>query len=166
MRVMISQPVTGTSAEEMAKARAGVVSMLNEQGHEVWGEETRREYIPIGVNQDLWQLGRRLQAMAGADAVYFMDGWEKDRGCRLEYEACRAYGIKIFPNEQIPLAKFAGHLAGSVYALQTFNEIAKLGSATRITDAQAILYINSTGNVCLQEEACATLTLNLNSNYC
>ena len=92
MRVMISQPTQGMSEEEMAKARMEVVSMLDEQGHEVWGEEISRDNILSGVNQDLWQLGRRLQAMAEADAVYFMDDWEKDRECRLEYEACRLYG--------------------------------------------------------------------------
>ena len=105
MRVMISQPVTDTSTEEMAKARAEVISMLDGQGHEVWGEEIRRKNIPAGLSQELWQLGQRLQAMVGADAVYFMDGWEKDRGCRLEYEACRLYG-------KIPMNNFEFEIMG------------------------------------------------------
>ena len=92
MRVMISQPVTDISAEEMAKARAEVITMLDEQRHEIWGEEISRENVQEGVNQDLWDLGRRLQVMAGADAVYFMDGWEKDRRCRLENEVGRFPG--------------------------------------------------------------------------
>lgn len=92
MRVMISQPTRDMSAYEMAKARAQVAAMLEAQGHEVWGEEVGKEILLAAENQDLWLLGRRLQIMAGVDAVYFMDGWEKDRGCRLEYEACRLYG--------------------------------------------------------------------------
>lgn len=106
MRVIISQSTRDMNAEEMAKARTEVISMLDEQGHEVWGEEKLRENIPIGVDQDLWRLGRRLQAMAEADAVYFMDGWEKDRGCRLEYEACRLYGKIPMNNHEFGILDF------------------------------------------------------------
>lgn len=92
MRVMISQPLDATPDAERNMAKAEVVALLDEQGHEIWGEEISREDIPAGVNQELWQLGRRLQAMAGADAVYFMDGWAQDKACRLEYEACALMG--------------------------------------------------------------------------
>lgn len=91
MRVMISQPIEGT-VEEQARAKAKVIAELEAEGHEVWGKLPQRLSTPNGVNEELWQLGRRLQDMAAADAVYFMDGWEKDRRCRLEYETCKLYG--------------------------------------------------------------------------
>lgn len=91
MRVMISQPLGGFDEEERLQEREAVSAMLRAWGHEIWGELSERTAIPKGVSQELWRLGRRLQDMAGADAVYFMDGWEQDRRCRLEYEACRLY---------------------------------------------------------------------------
>lgn len=91
MRVMISQPAEGTG-EEQVRARAKVIAELEGEGHEVWGEPYQQVPTPNGVNEELWHLGRVLQDMAAADAVYFMDGWEEDRRCRLEYEACKLYG--------------------------------------------------------------------------
>lgn len=165
MRVMISQPITGTSAEEMAKARMEVVSMLDEQGHEVWGEETRREYIPTGVNQDLWQLGRRFQAMAGADAVYFMDGWEKDRGCRLEYEVCEKYGIDQFTGEKLKtLSEYIGEIAGSIFSYETFKGISDHNSSTRIKSATLIINLNNMCKPTNYRDSCASLILKF-ENY-
>ena len=33
--------------------------------------------------------------MHNVDAVYFDDGWEKARGCRIERNICNEYDIKI-----------------------------------------------------------------------
>lgn len=97
MRVMISQPIEGT-VEEQARAKAKVIAELEAEGHEVWGEPSQQVPAPKGVNEALWQLGRRLQDMAGADAVYFMDGWEKDRVCRCLYKTATQFGILIKEN--------------------------------------------------------------------
>lgn len=36
------------------------------------------------------------QPMAGkTEAAYFCKGWEKARGCRIEHEAAKAYGLEI-----------------------------------------------------------------------
>lgn len=91
MRVMISQPLNGASEKEKNQKRATVVAMLVAQGHEV-REGLSNTTLPNGLNQELWLLGKRLQDMAVVDAVYFMDGWEKDRRCRLEYQVAIAYG--------------------------------------------------------------------------
>lgn len=107
MRVMISQPTEGTG-EEQARARAKVIAELEVQGHEIWGESGRVS-APSGVNQELWHLGRVLQDMAAADAVYFMDGWAQDKACRLEYEACALFGIRpqnACSNQLISFTKF------------------------------------------------------------
>lgn len=37
--------------------------------------------------------GKSLELMADADVVYFAEGWQKARGCRLEYECARAYKV-------------------------------------------------------------------------
>lgn len=94
MRVMIAQPTEGLTEEQIRNARGKVFAQLDAQGHEVWGEYSNLIAAPAGVDADLWRLGRALQDMAEADAVYFMDGWAQDRVCRLEYEACALFGIK------------------------------------------------------------------------
>lgn len=94
MRVMISQPIAWTD-EKQIRERAKVIAELESQGHEVWGEPHLWGLVPKYVNEALWQFGHKLQDMAGMDAVYFMEDWEKDRFCRLEYEVAIAYKIPI-----------------------------------------------------------------------
>lgn len=43
----------------------------------------------------LWYLGESLRLLSGADAAYFVHGWDKNRGCRIERMACAEYGIRI-----------------------------------------------------------------------
>ena len=41
----------------------------------------------------LWFLGKSLELMATADVVYFAEGWQEARGCRIEHECAKEYGI-------------------------------------------------------------------------
>lgn len=160
MRVMISQPATGMNNDQMARARAEVVAMLEEQGHEVWGEETIREPIPAYVREELWQLGRRFQAMAGADAVYFMDGWEKDRRCRLEYEACGNYGITVMGDKRNQkLEKYIGKIAGCIFSESTFYELSKNTPVGKISSAFTLINVDKKCEPCTAKEASANIFL-------
>jgi hypothetical protein len=38
-------------------------------------------------------LVKSLQIIAQCDTVYFMDGWLNARGCLMEFEACKRYGV-------------------------------------------------------------------------
>ncbi len=108
MRVMISQPMKGLSAEEIRERRATVVAKLEDEGHEVV-DTVFTDTPPENGNQALWCLRKALQVMSTVDAVYFMEGWEKARGCRIEYEACILYGIRALNADilrQKPLLDF------------------------------------------------------------
>ena len=48
-----------------------------------------------GEHGPLFYLGKSLEAMADADIVAFCPGWDKARGCRIEWEAAVAYGKSI-----------------------------------------------------------------------
>ena len=87
MRVMISQPSKGTSAEE----RARVLDALGKEGHEVVGTITVKA-VQEDAEQTLGELEKALQAISTVDAVYFMEGWDTDKGCRVGYEACVLFG--------------------------------------------------------------------------
>lgn len=43
----------------------------------------------------LWYIGKSLELMSTADIVYFTEGWERYRGCRIEHLAAYEYNIKI-----------------------------------------------------------------------
>ena len=44
-------------------------------------------------NVPLKYLAKSLEAIADVDVVYFIHGWNDARGCKIEYECCKAYGI-------------------------------------------------------------------------
>ena len=53
-----------------------------------------------GVEQiPLCFLAKSLECMSACHAVYFCRGWENARGCRIEHEAAKAYGLTIIYEE-------------------------------------------------------------------
>ena len=43
----------------------------------------------------LWHLGTSIRQMEEADAIYFCPGWEDAKGCRIEYNICELYNLKV-----------------------------------------------------------------------
>jgi Asp-tRNA(Asn)/Glu-tRNA(Gln) amidotransferase A subunit family amidase len=93
MRIMISQPMNGLTREQIERARAETVRKLEAEGHEIVDSFVE---VPgdAGINAGLYCLGKSFQIMAGCDAVYFMPGWDKARGCSMEFHAAMKYGVK------------------------------------------------------------------------
>ena len=44
-------------------------------------------------------LAKSLESMSLCHAAYFCKGWENARGCRIEHEAAKAYGLEIIYEE-------------------------------------------------------------------
>mgnify|MGYP004482326911 FL=1 len=42
----------------------------------------------------------KKKAMSRCDSVYFAEGWEAARGCRIEHEAAVAYGLEVLYENQ------------------------------------------------------------------
>ena len=40
-----------------------------------------------------YYLGRSIQILGSCDQVWFINDWKNYRGCRVEYEVCKIYGI-------------------------------------------------------------------------
>lgn len=85
-KAMISQQMNGLTHEEI---QAKCIK-LERMGYEV-------------VNQYLGQceainpiacLARSIDTMSECQAVYFCDGWEDYRGCRIEHEVAENYGLE------------------------------------------------------------------------
>lgn len=47
------------------------------------------------VNMPLYYLAKSLEVMTNCKVAYFCKGWENARGCRLEHDAAKAYGLEI-----------------------------------------------------------------------
>ena len=96
MKIVISQPMNGLTEDQIRANRAAVVDELTAQGHTIVDSVFPDFDTSKVKNVPLCFLGKSFQLIAEeADAVYFMSGWESARGCRMEFEACSAYGIKV-----------------------------------------------------------------------
>ena len=106
MKAMLSQPMAGKSDEEIINTRNRAIDALTERGYEIvntlftdewYSQKTMKER---GVeNIPLCFLAKSLENMSLCHAAYFCKGWEKARGCRLEHEVAKAYGLRIIYEE-------------------------------------------------------------------
>lgn len=88
MLVMISQPMHGKTKKQILKEREKLVEQLTAEGHEVLDT-----VVDIDKNvSPIYYLGEAIKRMSKAEAVVFMPGWEKARGCTIEYAVATAYG--------------------------------------------------------------------------
>lgn len=92
MKAMISQPMAGKSNEQIKKERASVIERLNNLGWEVIDTVFAKE-PPEKSNIAVYYLAKSIEALSEADAVLFMNGWEKARGCQIEHDICLKYDI-------------------------------------------------------------------------
>lgn len=102
MKAMLSQPMAGKTDEEIRETRERAIKALEEQGYEVvntlftdewYSDESMKERGVVQV--PLCFLAKSLENMSLCHAAYFCKGWEKTRGCRIEHEAARAYGLTV-----------------------------------------------------------------------
>jgi Asp-tRNA(Asn)/Glu-tRNA(Gln) amidotransferase A subunit family amidase len=93
MKAMISQPMRGKSKEQVCQERAETIKQLEAQGCEVV-DTVSPDFTNQG-NVPLKYLAKNIEVMADVDFVYFMSGWDEARGCRIEYQCCKEYGIPI-----------------------------------------------------------------------
>lgn len=98
---MVSQPMRGKTEDEIRKTREQAKTALMGLGYATL-DNTGGTLEPIEVeymdwiNIPLQCLAESLHVMAKCEAVMFCDGWENARGCKIEHEAAKAYGLKIY----------------------------------------------------------------------
>lgn len=100
---MISQPMNGLSDEEILESKKKAVQVLETNGFEIrntffeddWANADAMKERGV-VQIPLCFLAKGLEAMSMCHAVYFCKGWENARGCKIEHEAAKAYGLEIF----------------------------------------------------------------------
>ena len=105
-KAMLSQPMAGKSDEEIRATRERAIDALESAGYEVvntlFTDEwySRENMKKRGVVQiPLCFLAKSIENMSLCHAAYFCKGWEKARGCRIEHEIAKAYGLEIIYEE-------------------------------------------------------------------
>ena len=92
----ISQPMNGLTAEEIKKNRILVEDFLKSLGYGIVDTVFDFEDIEGIKNKPLYYLSKALEKMATeADLVVMLEGYQNARGCMLELQAAKAYGIPV-----------------------------------------------------------------------
>lgn len=96
MKIFISQPMKNLSEEEIRHNRMKAVKKIKS----LYGDDA--EIIDSFIEGDgnsLWFLGKSIELLSTADVAYFLKGWNKARGCRIEYMCASNYGIGAYFEE-------------------------------------------------------------------
>ena len=102
IKAMLSQPMAGKTEEEITATRDRAIAALEGMGYEVvntfftdeWYSKESMENRGV-VQIPLCFLAKSLENMSLCHVAYFCKGWENARGCRIEHEAAKAYGVTI-----------------------------------------------------------------------
>ena len=93
--------------EEIAETRERAIEFLQKCGYEVVNTRFTDDWYSYSsmkdrcvVNKPLCYVAKSLENMSLCHAAYFCKGWEKARGCRIEHEAAKAYGLDIIYEEE------------------------------------------------------------------
>lgn len=94
-KLFISQPMKGKTNEEIEAERAKAVeeakAVLNDDVEVI---DSFFKVAPVDAGP-LWFLGKSIELLSVADAVYFAKDWDKYRGCKIEHSCAVEYGIKV-----------------------------------------------------------------------
>lgn len=103
---MLSQPMAGKTEEEIITTREKAIAALQARGYEIvntlFTDEwySKESMTARGVVQiPLCFLAKSLENMSLCHAAYFCKGWENARGCRIEHQAAKDYGLEIIYEE-------------------------------------------------------------------
>ena len=94
MKVMISQPMKNRTEEDIREERKHIIEKFNNMHIEVI-DTIFTEEAPEDNNAGIYYLGKSIQELSKVDALFMCDGWREARGCRIEYQVAREYGVKI-----------------------------------------------------------------------
>lgn len=105
-KAMLSQPMAGKCEDAIVATREKAMAALQEKGFFVintlftdeWYSKESMEKRGV-VQIPLCFLAKSLENMSLCHAAYFCKGWENARGCRIEHEAAKAYGLEIIYEE-------------------------------------------------------------------
>lgn len=109
MKVFISQPMNGRDEKTILDERAKMFQKVQAK-YPTESIELIDSYIPEACptnrkHRGSWYLGKSLEFLSEADLAVFAPGFEKAKGCLVEYITAKFYGIPTYcevdPNDII-----------------------------------------------------------------
>lgn len=100
-KLFISQPMGGKTDEEILAVRNKAIASAKEKLKKLGHKDDEIEVIESFFEdfkpnaKPLHYLAASINLLADADVAYFAKGWEKARGCKVEFECAVQYGIDI-----------------------------------------------------------------------
>lgn len=95
MKIFISQPMNGKTIAEIDAERSAIIDACKKKyGDDVEIVDSFFKGAPHDANP-IWFLGKSIECLSTADRVFFADGWNDARGCRIEHLIATEYGKKI-----------------------------------------------------------------------
>ena len=88
----------GLTDEEILKAREEILIKAEKKiGEPVELIDSFIEDYPGEINKHIpvFYLGKSIQFLSQADIAYFGGDWRNARGCKIEHEIAKQYGIEI-----------------------------------------------------------------------
>lgn len=94
-KLFISQPMRDKTDEEIQKEREEAFKVAKEKlGEDLELIDSFIDEAPSNITS-LWLIARSIELLGQADVVYFVDGWKKARGCRIEHACAVEYDMDI-----------------------------------------------------------------------
>ena len=100
MKIMISQPMNGRHDAEIRNERDEVIKKLQAMHIDVI-DTFFEDNVVNHPRADVYLLSKSILKMCEADAVIFIGNWQEARGCCIEHEVAKRYGIKILYSDFI-----------------------------------------------------------------
>ena len=105
-KAMLSQPMAGKTDEEIISTREKAINVLESKGYTIvntlftdeWYNKDKMSERGV-VQIPLCFMAKGIENMSKCHAVYFCKGWENARGCKIEHEVAKAYGLEIIYEE-------------------------------------------------------------------
>ena len=97
-KLFISQPMRGLTDEEILNKRQEIIKNVEKVIKEpVELIDSFIEDYPGEINKHIpvFYLGKSIQFLSQADIAYFGGDWRNARGCKIEHEVAKQYGIEI-----------------------------------------------------------------------
>ena len=97
-KIFISQPMRGLTDEEILNKRQEIKKNAEKVIKEpVELIDSFIEDYPGEINKHIpvFYLGKSIQFLSQADVAYFGGDWRNARGCKIENEIAKQYGIEI-----------------------------------------------------------------------
>lgn len=93
-KIFISQPMKDKTDEEIISERERIIELCKKKYGDIKIIDSFFENA-LHDARPLWFLAKSLELLSTADIAFFADGWKNYRGCKIEHECAKEYGIEI-----------------------------------------------------------------------